>query len=161
MRVHLGCGDKRWPGFVNVDLNDDPVMGAPDVRADVRKMDFPDNHADELHAIHLFEHLPRMESDAVLSEWRRVLRVGGKLVIEIPCLNKIAQNIINGEKNLRLTVLGLFGDPMDKKPDMMHKWCYSKDEIRSMLEGVGFRDVRVMEPKFHMPERDMRIEAIK
>lgn len=161
IKINAGCGDKRWPGFVNVDLNDDPIMGPPDVRTDIRKMDFPDHHADELHAIHLFEHLPRIEADSVLFEWRRVLKPGGKLVIEIPCLDKIAQNIVNGERNLRMTVLGLFGDPTDKKPDMMHKWCYSKNEMKTMLEGVGFRDVQILEPKFHMHQRDMRVEAVK
>jgi ubiquinone/menaquinone biosynthesis C-methylase UbiE len=161
MRIHLGCGDKRWPGFVNVDLHDDPIMGPPDVKSDVRKLSFPDNHADEMYAIHLFEHIARLEADVTLSEWRRVLKVGGKLVIEVPCLDKIAQNIVNGEKNLRLTVLGLFGDPNESKPDMMHGWCYSKQEITTMLEGVGFRSVEVMEPKFHMEKRDMRVEAVK
>ena len=161
MRLHLGCGDKRWPGFVNIDRNDDPIMGEPDLKTDIRKMDLPDNHAEEIHAIHLFEHLPRMEADRVLNEWRRVLKPDGKLVIEIPCLDKIAQNIVNGEKNMRLTVLGLFGDPMDKKPDMLHQWCYSKHEIQTMLEGVGFRSVDIAEPKFHMAQRDMRVEAIK
>lgn len=161
IRIHAGCGDKRWPGFVNVDLHDDPVMGSPDIKADIRKMDLQDGYADELHAIHLFEHLPRLEADLVLVEWRRVLKTGGKLVIEVPCLDKIAQNIVNGEKNLRLTVLGLFGDPTDKKPDMLHQWCYSKNEMQTMLEGVGFRHVEIMEPKFHKAGRDMRVEAIK
>lgn len=161
MRLNLGCGDKRWPGFVNIDLNPDPIMGEPDVKTDIRQMSFGDNEADEIHAIHLFEHLPRMQADRVLQEWRRVLKPGGKLVIEIPCLDKIAQNIINGEKNMRLTVLGLFGNPMDDKPDMMHQWCYSKNEIQTMLEGVGFRSVELLEPKFHMAQRDMRVEAIK
>jgi predicted SAM-dependent methyltransferase len=161
IRLHAGCGDKRWPGFVNIDLHDDPVMGPPDVRTDIRKMDLPDNHADELHAIHLFEHIKRADADHVLYEWRRVLKLGGKLIIEVPCLDKIAVNIVNGEKNIRLTTLGLFGDPNDKRPNMMHEWCYTKNEIKTMLEGVGFRHVEVMEPKFHMAKRDMRVEAIK
>lgn len=161
MRLNLGCGDKRWPGWVNVDLNDDPICGAPDLRSDLRKLDLEDRSVTEIHAIHLFEHLPRMEVNKFLVEWQRVLVDGGKLVIEVPCLDKIAQHIVNGEKNIRLTVLGLFGDPTDGKPDMLHQWCYSGREMHEILEGVGFRDVKVMDPVFHIAKRDMRVEAIK
>lgn len=161
MRLNIGSGDKRWPGFCNVDLNDDPVAGPPDLRSDVRKIELEDGKATEIHAIHVFEHIPRLDAGKVLAEWRRVLSEGGKLVIEVPCLDKIAQNIINGEKNIRLTILGIFGDPTDKRPDMMHQWCYSSRELHEMLEGAGFRDVRVMEPVFHIAQRDMRVEAIK
>ncbi len=161
MRLNLGAGDKRWPGFLNVDLNDHPIAGAPDIRSDVRKLEIEDKAATEIHAIHLFEHFNRIEADKVLQDWRRVLVDGGKLVMEVPSLDKIAKMLVDGEKNMRLTLLGLFGDPADKKPDMMHKWCYLQSELHAMLEGAGFRKVTFMEPVFHIPQRDIRVEAIK
>lgn len=90
-----------------------------------------------------------------------MLKAGGKLVLEMPCLDKIVDLLKAGEKNMRLTMFGLFGDPRDPKPDMLHKWCYSKTELTELLSGIGFRDIKIMEPVFHIPARDFRVEAVK
>ena len=156
MRLHVGSGDKHWPGFLNCDAYSDA-----DVVTDCTKLPFDADYADEIQAIHFVEHVSRMDVDNMIMDWHRVLKRGGKLVIEVPCLNKIAQRIVDGEKNIRLTTFGLFGDPRDKKPAMMHAWCYTKEELSNILEQAGFKAVTVMEPKFHHPPRDMRIEATK
>lgn len=155
-RLNVGCGDKHWPGFVNVDAH-----GDPDVLTDCRTLPFEADYADEIHSIHFVEHVPRLDLENMLVDWHRTLKPGGKLVIEVPCLDKMAQHIVNGEKNLRLTLLGIFGDPRDKKPGMMHQWAYTKAELSEALYQCGFDKVDVMEPKFHMTERDMRLEAYK
>jgi len=156
IRLNVGAGDKYIPGFINIDRH-----GNQDLNSDAFPLPFPTDHADELWAIHLLEHLHRGQASNVLTEWFRVLKPGGKLVIEVPCLDKIARMIVDGEKNLRLTLFGLFGDPRDGKPDMMHQWCWSKDELTEPLSSVGFQSVTVMEPIFHIAARDMRIEGVK
>lgn len=157
MKLHIGCGDKYWPGFVNVDQ----YAQEADVNADCKKLPFEADYADEIHTIHFIEHVPRLDVNNMLLDWHRVLKPGGKLFIEVPCLDKIAQSVINGEKNMRLTVLGIFGDPRDPKPGMMHQWCYTSDELKDVLLQCGYSKVIVTEPKFHLPQRDMRVEAIK
>jgi predicted SAM-dependent methyltransferase len=156
VRLHVGAGDKQWPGWVNVDLH-----GEQDVNCDVRKLPFDPNHADEIQAHHVLEHLHRKDANVALADWFRVLKSGGRLVLELPCLDKMAEMIVKGEKNIRLTLLGLFGDPRDERPGMEHKWAYSKAELSDLLLGIGFKDVKVMEPVFHLPPRDMRLEAVK
>jgi|TARA_R100001530_G_scaffold3596_5_gene5290 hypothetical protein len=155
IRIHLGAGDKYWPGWINVDRH-----GDQDINADVcglGKVDF----ADEIQAIHLFEHLPRLEIHKILEIWFDTLKEGGKLVLEMPCMNKIAKSIVDGEKNLKLTLLGIFGDPRDTKPDMMHQWCWTVDELQQELQNAGFRDIKFSDPRFHMVARDMRVTAFK
>ena len=156
VRLHIGSGDKHWPGFVNVD-----AYGDPDVLTDCRRLPFDRDYADEIHSIHFVEHIPRLEVDQMLYDWYRVLRSGGYIAIEVPCLDKIAANVIAGEKNMRLTSLGIFGDPRDPKPGMMHHWCYTKKELVEILEQVGFKMVGVEEPHFHMAARDMRVTGVK
>ncbi len=156
MRLHLGAGDKSWPGWCNCDAH-----GEPDVITDCRKLPFDADYADEIQAIHFVEHVPRLDVDNMMADWLRVLKPGGKLAIEVPCLNKMAQHIVNGEKNIRLTTLGIFGDPRDKKPGMMHQWAWTTEEMTSVLLQAGFKDVKVVEPYFHHKERDMRVEAVK
>jgi len=156
VRLNLGAGDKYWPGFVNCD-----AYGNQDKITDCRSLPFETGSADEIHSIHFVEHVHRLEVDNMLADWHRVLKAGGKLAIEVPCLNKMAQHIVDGEKNMRLTLLGIFGDPRDKKLGMMHCWSWTKEELTDCLLQAGFKNVEVKEPVFHVKERDMRIEAVK
>lgn len=157
LKLHLGSGDKYWPGFVNLDK----YSSRADVHCEGTHLPHQPNTADELHAIHLLEHFHRLEAENALREWYRVLKPKGKLVLELPSLDKMAQRIVNGETNLRFTLLGLYGDPRETKPGMAHQWGWSMKELEMVLSDVGFVDVSLMEPKFHFPERDMRVEAVK
>ena len=156
MKLHLGCGEKHWPGWINCD-----AYGDPDIQTDCKKLPFEYSYADEIQAIHFVEHVPRLEVENMLMDWHRVLKPGGKLVLEVPSLDKIAKNIVDGSKNIRVTVLGIFGDPRDKKQGMMHQWCYTQAELSEILNQCGFVGIEVKEPVFHIAERDMRIEAVK
>lgn len=158
VRINVGAGLTRFPGagWINCDRH-----GDQDVLCDAFPLPFETDFADEVWAIHLLEHIHRSQAGRALYEWFRVLKPGGKLVLEVPCLDKIAKLIVDGEENIRLTVMGIFGDPRDSKPDMMHQWCWSKKELIDTLTGVNFDQIEVKEPIFHLAVRDMRIEAYK
>ena len=127
IKLHLGCGNKHWPGFKNHDSE-----------TDLRSLPYDDCSVDEIHLIHVFEHLPRAKIGFYLAEWRRVLKPGGLLVLEMPCLDKIARMILDGEENYQMTLFGLFGDAT-KGPLMEHKWCYTEKELKLVMEGAGFQ----------------------
>jgi ubiquinone/menaquinone biosynthesis C-methylase UbiE len=156
IRLHIGAGDKFIPNAINCDRH-----GQQDVNCDAFPLPFSTDYADELWAIHLFEHLHRSKASECLTEWFRVLKPGGILVMELPCLDKIAHMLVNGETNIRLTLLGLFGDPRDARPDMDHKWCWGKKELMEALSSVGYEQIVFMEPIFHIAKRDMRVECKK
>ena len=157
MKLHLGCGDKYWPGFTNVDKYD----ARADVKSECVELPFGACTAESIYALHLLEHFHRNEADAAIKEWYRVLKPGGLLVLELPCLDKMVSLIAAKEENIRLTLFGLYGDPRETKPGMEHKWAWSMKEIEHALDQVGFIDVSCMEPKFHFPQRDFRVEARK
>jgi predicted SAM-dependent methyltransferase len=156
MRVNVGCGDKYFPGWTNCDRH-----GEADVSTDAFPLPFPTDAATELWAIHLLEHLHRRYASEALTEWFRVLKPGGRLVLELPCMDKIARMIVDGEKDLRLTVMGIFGDPREENHDMMHQWCWSERELLEALTSVGYEQITFTTPIFHIPKRDMRVEARK
>lgn len=156
MKLHLGCGRKRWEGFTNCDLRDS------DLDCDIRELPFDDGVADEIHAIHVAEHFLMTEIVKVFTEWKRVLKPGGFLVIELPCWDKVQVHIKkDGPENM--TRWALYGDPSTHKDGIpaLHKWCWSMGEMDWILKGSGFKRVEHETPKFHQPSRDMRLVAYK
>lgn len=155
-RIHLGSGCHYWPGFVNVDFDE-----RADVVQDVMSLSsWEDGTVDEIHAIHLFEHLDRMHAENILREWARPLKTGGKLVLELPCLEKISKMVVDGVRSIGLTTFGIFGDIRLNNPHMLHKWCYTSEELKDLMEKAGF-NVTVKDPAYHVEQRDMRLEGVK
>lgn len=131
-----------------------------DIRSDVRKLDMPDEYADEIMAIHLFEHLYRWDAEPTLREWFRVLKPGGRLVLELPDLILCCQNVLAG-MDPKYGLYGLFGGPAGENPLMVHKHAYSFEDLRELVRGAGFEKVKRRPVKFHKKNRDMRLEANK
>ncbi len=129
--------------------------------ADIRHLPFADNEVDEIQGIHCFEHLHRMDAPNALKEWKRVLKPGGELVLEMPCLDSIIQMVKDGELDYRMTLFGLYGDPREPGDFMTHRWGWSKKELIQELEITGFKQISIETPIFHYPQRDMRSIAFK
>lgn len=147
IRINLGCGDKYWPGFLNLDSE-----------VDFLNLPFKDGSVHEIHLIHVLEHLDRRSIADYLVEWRRVLVDGGLLVVEVPSLTKISNLVLNGDTNPHHTVLGLLGGVFMDNPLMLHKWCYTNDELQQVLTDAGFK-VELRQPVFHLMKRDIRAEC--
>lgn len=87
VRLHLGCGERRLPGYINIDYPPDHhnVMQArPDFAADITTLSFPPSSVDEIRLHHVFEHFNRVVALGLLINWHRWLKPGGKLIIETP-----------------------------------------------------------------------------
>jgi SAM-dependent methyltransferase len=81
LRLHLGCGPNIKPGYVNVDAHVDH----PDVaKYDIADLPYPDGSVDEILSEHVFKHLGFLDEERVWREAFRVLRPGGKMLIETP-----------------------------------------------------------------------------
>jgi len=154
-RLNIGAGSKVFDGWISCGFDPDH-----DVQCDVRVIPLPDGYADEAMVIHVLEHLNRWDAPAALREWRRVLKPGGLLILELPDLIKCCRNVIAGKAD-RFGLLGLFGDPSFADPLMMHRWAWTEKELISELRDAGFHKVKKKTPQFHgrREYRDMRIEA--
>jgi predicted SAM-dependent methyltransferase len=166
VRLNLGCGKKIWEGFINCDFPGNWSGVKPDIQCDITKLPFPDDYADEIHAIHVIEHFYRSKVVDVLKEWFRVLKPGGKIAIECPCLDKIRIHLNAKDKTenwFRLTMFGLYGEYWagHDDPNMLHKWCYSASELLGLVHKAGFQGPTLYQPQFHQPARDMRVVARK
>jgi hypothetical protein len=92
VKLHLGCGDVRLPGYVNVDLPSEqrPLLKRPnvDLEADVRDLCLGPETVEEVRLHHVFEHFDRVTALRLLITWYAWLEDGGRLVIETPDFEK-------------------------------------------------------------------------
>lgn len=87
MKLNLGCGYNKYPGYVNVDA--DPNCN-PDVIADLEeRLPFEDNSVDEIILYHVLEHLGQ-DTKTYFRIWQelyRVLKDQGEVRITVPHWN--------------------------------------------------------------------------
>ena len=96
MKYNLGGGPKRIDGYLNVDAH--PWDVSTDVIWDLTKVPygFVEEPVDEIVAMELLEHLSFRETQKVLREWYSILKVGGKLSIQVPDCGKMMEYYTQG-----------------------------------------------------------------
>ena len=170
MKLNVCCGRRVLDGWTNVDVEASPqAPHPPEILADARHIPLSDECADELMVIHGFEHFYRWECDVVIVEWKRLLKTGGLLVLELPDLIKCCQNVLSGlmlggKDPDQLGMWGLYGDPREENPYMVHRWDWTPKSLRTFLKQHGFVNIVDAETQWHPAgrrARDMRIEARK
>lgn len=170
IKLNLGCGDKILPGYVNVDVVEARAGMKPDVICDLHDLaPFGDASADEILSVHVVEHFWRWEIRDVLREWVRVLKPGGRMIVECPNIESACRDFLQDPVNAsredqagQRTMWVFYGDPKWKDPLMIHRWGYTPESLRALLAEVGLRDVRQEPAQFKLREpRDMRVVGVK
>lgn len=165
MKLNIGCGGRRIPGYTGVDVVPRP---AADIVAPADNIPLEDEVADEVMAIHIVEHVYSWEAPNLLSEWFRLLKPGGKLVLEMPDMLKACKNIAEDYKGHKHPdqqgMWAIWGDDRLKDPLMMHKAGWWFDRLKPVVEAVGFVEVTEHRTQWHpvgRERRDFRLEARK
>lgn len=93
--LNLGAGGHAAPPDVLNGMQEIQVdVRAPaDVIADIRHLPFEDDYADGVFSSHVIEHFDEHELVPMVTEWRRVLKVGGRMQINCPDIRSAAQFI--------------------------------------------------------------------
>jgi predicted SAM-dependent methyltransferase len=103
LRLHLGCGESKFDGYVNIDfpLSEHTVQTRPgaDYFADITRLTFPDGSVDEIRSHHFFEHFERAQALAMLCTWHRWLKPNGLLIIETPDFEESIKLFTSGTCN--------------------------------------------------------------
>lgn len=170
VRLNLGCGNKRLPGYINVDITDERLGIKPDTHSDVRKLDrFVDNSVDEILSVHRVQYFWRGEVLDILREWVRTLKPGGKLIIECPNLltaciefvNDPEQGVSDGPEGQR-TMWVLYGDPRWQDPTTAHRWGYTPQSLAKLMGQAGLVNVHQDTAQYALREpRDMCVVGEK
>ena len=162
----MGCGTRRLSGYTGVDA---VARDGVDIVAPADAIPLADAVATEVLAIHLCEHLLPWRLPFALREWHRLLKKGGRLVLEMPDLFKACQNVVDGRmkggKHVdQLSMFALYGDIRTEDEFMLHRYAYSFKTISPLVEAAGFVSLKETTTVFHpagREHRDFRLEAVK
>jgi predicted SAM-dependent methyltransferase len=175
LRLHLGCGTVRLPGWVNIDVD-----GGPDLQLDLRfGLPFPDASVDLIHTEHMLEHMHLSDGRLLMGEAHRVLRPGGTMRIGVPDLEPIVRRYAAPDWREQPWIQSGDFDWIDSPVALIntafrgweHLYLYDETELRLRLEQAGFTDVRRVANRESTnpdlagletrPETDLIVEVVK
>lgn len=124
IKLDLGAGRISPPGF--------RPMGR-DHGSEIYPLAYADETVDTIRASHVLEHFPHGELKAVVADWVRCLKKGGKLQIAVPDFGKLAQSYLEG--NYQPHEAFILGGQTDAND--YHKAIFDHDRLKKLLAGAG------------------------
>jgi len=144
MKLHLGCGQRYFEGYINIDypLTEHSVQqeSIADVHANLQELQYPISTVDEIRLHHVFEHFSRPESLAMLTIWNSWLKDDGILIIEVPNFYRSAIEYFNpfrSQARKAVALRHIFGS--QEAHWAIHFEGYSKRLFKNILPKFGFK----------------------
>jgi len=141
MKLNLGCGNDIKEGYINVDIKE--IQGV-DLILDISKdrLPFVDGCVEEILLKDVLEHISYTRVEHVLKECHRVLKQGGRIYIQCPDLEAVAQKVIlSGEYDWKAISYWVYGDQnltQGEDPSDIHKSGFTIKTLKELLESLGF-----------------------
>jgi predicted SAM-dependent methyltransferase len=148
LELHLGCGDKHFPGMLNCEFR---ATKAADLVMDCGNLSkLCDGSVDRIFSHAFFEHLYKRQQVPLLRDCFRVLREGGVVVfLGIPDMQEIAGHYLSKSRGIVSEIFDLYhvyrythGDP-EMAPhywtEQLHKSIFDKDYLKYLLCAAGFK----------------------
>lgn len=134
MKLNLGCGEKRIPGFLNVDK-----YGTPEFQWDLEQFPWPweDNSVDEIQMIHVLEHLGQQTDQflTIMKELYRVCCNGAKIEIKVP--HPRHDDFLNDPTHVRPITMEIL-DMFSQKSNRQWIEMGASNSLLGMYNGVDF-----------------------
>lgn len=157
--LNVGCGErvfKEYPSGHTCINYDERNLNCVDVIGDVRKLDFPDEEFNYVIASDIIEHFKISETENILREWKRVLKVGGIIEFRMPNLKAICQKYINGVHNAKMCSWLLYGG--QTYAGNYHYTGFDREWFRSIIEPLGFKEIEYKDADNNF---EMKVKRIK
>jgi predicted SAM-dependent methyltransferase len=101
---------------------------------------FEDNSIEEIYSSHALEHVAISKVPETLREWFRVLKPGGKAIIQVPDFNYVAKYWLTGMDRTWAEEM-IFGNQAHEGE--FHKCAFTHELLKGDLEAAGFEVRRV------------------
>lgn len=153
MKLHLGCGQRYFHGYTNVDFPIDlhTVQGksVADFHADILALKYPSNSVEEIRLHHVFEHFTRPIACALLASWHSWLKPDGIIHLEVPDFEKTARVVLgrfSSNSKKCVAMRHLFGS--HEADWAVHREGYTPGSMSVLLQTYGYEITKVMKNKW-------------
>ena len=156
-KLHLGCGGRREPGWLNADKFD----GGADIYVNAYgRLPFADDTFTIVFCEHMIEHMRIDKVPRFLHEVHRVLRPGGLFRVSCPDLALFSARYVAGDTDFFAPILSQFERRRTSKDDSRywvvrslggaymsrayfhhHRWMYDFATLGGFLQELGFARV--------------------
>ncbi len=145
MKLNVGSGypEKMYRNgaWINLDLFGHKRVN---VRGDMLTLPFATGSIEEIHSIHVLEHLTRDKYPAVLREMHRVLKPGGACYVEVPDFKGTVRNLMaafdaGDVRSIHIWSTSIYG--RNERPGMAHHVGFYEGLLRREMMSQGFSDV--------------------
>jgi len=145
IKLNLGCGDDLRDGYINVDLYNNNA----EIQMDVRQLFYDDNSVDEIFSSHVLEHFSKHETIPILIEWNRVLKPGGKLIMDLPDLEWCMLNWLNTPERDKWgwAIDSIFGHQVGDGE--IHQAGFTKSRLEDLLTTTGYNNITIVNHQSH------------
>jgi predicted SAM-dependent methyltransferase len=159
-KLHLGAGRNLLPGWTNTDNHmivqkHQSLLQRTTQHLDItKKFDLESNFFDYIFTEHVIEHISYHDGVNMLTESYRVLKPGGRIRISTPDLEFLIQMYL--EKNKLMEEYIKFSAERYNLPgdtdtfiinnfvrEWGHEFIYDKKTMISLLERIGFKDIKM------------------
>ena len=161
LKLNLGCGSNKLAGYVNIDSVKE---FSPDLVHDLSDpLPYQDLSVDEILAEDILEHLDKYARYFFCLEIVRVLKIGGKAVLQVPNFKKFMWQFFRmkfddfvdnlfGENMLGSKIyIGHFGN---------HKWGYSPDSLKKFMSIFGIEAEKIEKKELNIRFTGKKIKHV-
>lgn len=149
LKLNLGAGDTKIPGFTSVDLYDK----AADIQADVCELPYNTGSVDEIVCYQVIEHVPYQKSVDMFQEWYRVLKPGATATVETPDIDVVCAKILTDglTDSMLYNLVGEYYRPWDfnryddweNVAAAIHRNPWNFERLRELAGRAGFTTEKI------------------
>ncbi|CAB4176295.1 Methyltransferase type 11 [uncultured Caudovirales phage] len=109
-----------------------------DILSDVKKLPFEDDTVDEILTVNLVDHIRLQEIPTMFNEWHRILKSGGKLIIDVGDAIGNAKLLADAKTDdeLEWALRLMYCHSRDEFDS--HRWGYTANYLTNVLQKYGF-----------------------
>jgi|TARA_R110000851_G_scaffold72142_2_gene160079 predicted SAM-dependent methyltransferase len=145
MKLHLACGNRKIPGFVNIDIQESPAV---DVVSDVADLPYEESSVDLIYSCCFIEHLGRNNEISffrntswhdALDNWYKILKPGGQIYLATMDFEAVCKEYLQN-KNLDQLLGILVGG--QKNEEDLHGMIFDFKVLSDGMKNKGFKKVQ-------------------